>query len=75
MLTANDDTAALFREMIGDVERNYATQVNAALLSATMRVNMTVDRLLFMNDVTPMYVSCATGHRPHVPSAADPTPS
>jgi hypothetical protein len=26
MLAANDDVAALFREMIGDVERNYATQ-------------------------------------------------
>jgi len=29
MLSANDDVAALFREMIHDVERNYATQVQA----------------------------------------------
>ncbi|KAF5827901.1 Meckelin [Dunaliella salina] len=27
MLAANDDVSALFREMINDVERNYATQV------------------------------------------------
>lgn len=40
MLAANDNTAALFREVVGDVERNYATQASPFLLPWTIQTCM-----------------------------------